>query len=154
MRVIEALLTNLFDAHDLHELTVGEVMHTGVISCPPETPLRSVARMLATYRVHAIVVFPRHGGDVAHADTWGIVSDVDVARAGLDCDIDAVTAGTAAATPVYCVPPGELLGRAVEMMLAYRLTHAVVVDKRAGRPVGMLALHDVARALAGRPGAD
>ena len=37
--------------------TVGDAMSHGVISCPPETPLRVVARMMATYRVHAIFVF-------------------------------------------------------------------------------------------------
>jgi CBS domain-containing protein len=132
----------------LHEFRVGDVMHTGVISCSPDAPLRSVARMLASYRVHAIVVLPRHAGDVTHAGSWRIVTDVDVARAAIDAVVDAVTAGEAAGSPVCVVPPGELLGRAVETMLADRLSHVVVVDRYAGRPVGVLSLHDVARALA------
>src|SRR5690242_12711475 len=37
--------------------TVGEATSRGVISCPPETPLRVVARMMTTYGVHAIFVF-------------------------------------------------------------------------------------------------
>ena len=37
--------------------TVGDAMSHGVISCPPETPLRVVARMMATHGVHAIFVF-------------------------------------------------------------------------------------------------
>jgi CBS domain-containing protein len=37
--------------------TVGDAMNNGVISCAPETPLRVVARMMATYGVHAIFVF-------------------------------------------------------------------------------------------------
>jgi CBS domain-containing protein len=136
----------------LHEFRVGDVMHTGVISCPPETPLRSVARMLASYRVHAIVVLPRHAGGVTQAGSWRIVTDADVARAALDGAVDAVTAGEAARGPVCVVPPGELLGRAIETMLANRLSHAVVVDRHAGRPMGVLSLHDVARALADQAG--
>src|SRR5262249_50533427 len=37
--------------------TVRDAMSNGVISCPPETPLRVVARMMATFGVHAIFVF-------------------------------------------------------------------------------------------------
>ena len=37
-------------------LRVADVMHPGTIACPADTPLRSVARMMATYRVHAIIV--------------------------------------------------------------------------------------------------
>jgi hypothetical protein len=36
-----------------------EAMHPGVVACPSTTPLRVVARMLATYR-HAVIVFPEH----------------------------------------------------------------------------------------------
>ena len=51
--------------------TVGDAMTPGILTCLPVTPLRVVARMMATHRVHAIVVF-------GHEDTllpWGIVSD-------------------------------------------------------------------------------
>jgi CBS domain-containing protein len=40
----------------LGELRVADAMHPGLISCPPDAPLRTVARMMATYRVHTILV--------------------------------------------------------------------------------------------------
>ena len=40
----------------LRQLRVIDAMHPGLISCSLDTPLRTVARMMATYRVHAILV--------------------------------------------------------------------------------------------------
>jgi hypothetical protein len=51
--------TSLLD-RSLAGLRAADAIHPGVISCPPDTPLRSVARMMSTYRVHAIIVLPRH----------------------------------------------------------------------------------------------
>ena len=36
--------------------TVAEAMTPGILTCLPVTPLRVVAQMMATHRVHAIVV--------------------------------------------------------------------------------------------------
>ncbi len=131
------------------DLRVADAMHEGVISCPPETPLRTVARMLATYRVHAIVVFPRHSGDLAHVTSWTVVSDLDLARAARDGDLDAQTAGDIAATPVCFTSPDVSLADAVESMVAYGLWHVFVIDEHSQRPIGVLSTLDVARALAG-----
>jgi CBS domain-containing protein len=132
----------------LGELRIADVMHPGLISCPPETPLRSVARMLATYRVHAVVVFPRHMGDVDHTLAWGVVSDLDVARAAQEGDLEQ-TAGAAAASPVRTVDAVAPLAEAVSAMVADGISHVIAVDPRSGRPVGMLSTLDVARTLAG-----
>jgi CBS domain-containing protein len=129
--------------------SVADVMHPGLISCPPETPLRTVARMLAMYRVHAVVVFPRHMGDVDHALAWGVISDLDVARAAQEGDLDRLTAGAAAASAVRTVDVAAPLDEAVAAMVAESVSHAIVVDPRTGRPVGMLSTLDVARALTG-----
>jgi hypothetical protein len=43
--------------------TVGDAMSRGVISCPPETPPRVVARMMVTFGVHAIFVFEHEDED-------------------------------------------------------------------------------------------
>src|SRR6478672_7566653 len=66
--------------------TVGDAMSRGVISCPPETPLRVVARMMATYGVHAIFVF-EYAEDGEAPQLWSVVSDLDlVAATPLDLD--------------------------------------------------------------------
>ena len=35
---------------------VADVMRPGILSCPPETPVREVARIMAVHRVHCVVV--------------------------------------------------------------------------------------------------
>src|SRR5215216_2797077 len=84
--------------------TVGEAMTAGVITCLPETPLWTVARMMSTYRVHAIVVFG-HDEDLA---PWGVVSDMDLVGALGGHG----TAGTIAASPIVTTTPEETLVRA------------------------------------------
>ena len=56
--------------------TVAEAMTPGVLTCTPDTPLRDVARMMARYRVHAIVVFGQE-----QLDAWGVLSDLDLVAA-------------------------------------------------------------------------
>jgi CBS domain-containing protein len=132
-------------------VSVADVMHPGLISCPPETPLRAVARMLASYRVHAVVVFPRHMGDVDHALAWSVVSDLDVARAAREGSFDAQTAGAAAASAVRTIDAAAPLADAVAAMVADGVSHVIAIEPTSGRPVGMLSTLDIARALAGLP---
>ena len=40
----------------LEHASIAEAMHPGVITCPSDTSLRTVARMMAAYSVHCIVV--------------------------------------------------------------------------------------------------
>ena len=60
--------------------TVADAMSRGVISCPPETPLRTVARMMATFGVHAIFVFERLDEYDERPRLWAVVSDLDLSR--------------------------------------------------------------------------
>jgi CBS domain-containing protein len=124
-------------------------MHPGVISCLPETPLRAVARMMASYRVHAIIVMPRHMGDLAHSLSWGVVSDLDLIRGAQDGDVDSDSARAVARTPVRSIELMAPLVDAVDAMIAEGLSHLIVVEPHAGRPVGVLSTLDVARVLAG-----
>ena len=85
---MSARLTDL-SLHDpvaFDHARVADAMSHGVIHCAPETPLRTVARMMATYGVHAVYVF-----DDAD-ELLGLVSDLDLAAAAC-CDIDRRTAG-------------------------------------------------------------
>ena len=133
----------------LDGLDVGDVMHDGIISCTPQTTLRNAARMLSTYRVHALVVFPRHEADTGHVASWSVLSDLDLIEAAAEHDLDSTTVGEVAGSPVRCVQPDEPLANAVLTMATNRLTHVIVLDRRTSRPVGILSALDVARALAG-----
>jgi predicted transcriptional regulator len=122
---------------------VREVMTPGVIGCPPETPLRTVARMMASYRVHAVVV--------DHDFGWSVVSDLDLVEA-LGVGADTATAGRIARTPAVMVAPDETLERAAQLMSEHEVSHLVVAVPGAERPLGVLSTLDVARALAVEPG--
>ena len=117
--------------------TVGELMRRGVMSCPPGASLVTVARTMATHRVHAVVV---EGG--------GVLSDRDLAHALARGALDA-TARDVARTEAVTIAPGARLAEAALLMDRHRISHLLVVD--AGRLVGMLSTLDLARAVAWGP---
>ncbi len=120
---------------------VGESMTPGIITCSPSTPLRTVAMMMVTHRVHSIVVFD--GGD--SVAPWGVVSDLDLIDA---VDTDG-TAGSVAASPVVTVTVDDTLSHAAQLMREHATSHLVVVtDEAAPLPIGVLSTLDVARAFA------
>ena len=123
-------------------------MHPGTVTCPPETPLRTVARMMARYSIHCVVVL----ADIDEADwegrLWGVVSDLDLVEAAAAADLDERTAGGTAASPLVTVPPEETLERAAQLMAEHETSHLVVVDPASDRPVGVLSTLDVARVIA------
>ena len=132
----------------LDELRIADVMHPGILTCARETPLRTVASLMARYDVHAVVVF----GDLEDSDQahlWGIVSDLDLVGAALAGDLDDRTAGATATTPVVMVSGRETLDEAARRMVENATTHLVVVEPDAERPVGVISTLDIAAALAG-----
>ncbi len=136
-------------AQPFSETRVIDAMHPGVLTCPVETPLRDVARMMARYRVHCVVVFDEREEADSEGALWGVVSDLDLAAALALDEIDDRTAGGAAATPVVMIGPNETLGRAAQLMTENSTAHLVVVDPESGRPVGVLSTLDLARVAAG-----
>jgi CBS domain-containing protein len=132
----------------LEDLRVIDAMHPGMISCPPETPLRTVARMMATYRVHAIVVHA-HDEQLPGGGRWGVVTDVDLIRAARDGDLDQMTAQQIAATPVLTLATAEPLEAAIQLMVEHEVSHVIAIERHSGRPIGVVSTLDVARALAG-----
>ena len=142
-------MLNAAPATTFQRLRVVDVMHPGTIACQSDTPLRSVARMMASYRVHAIVVLA-HGGDTLPGGAVsGVISDVKLLEAAEREDFDRLTAGELACDPVLEVTGGEDLDSAVRLMIEHESSHVVVVEPAIGRPIGVLSTLDVARMLAG-----
>jgi len=131
----------------LDSATVGDAMHRGVLSCPFETPLATVARMMAAHHVHCVVGL----GDVTEDDTrlWGVVSDRDILATVATGEIARQTAGGSAATQVLTVGAHESLRRAAELMNDKGLTHVIVVEPGTDRPVGVLSTLDIAAVVGG-----
>ena len=126
--------------------TVSDAMHPGILSCEPDATLTEVAKIMATHHVHCAAVV-----GISHQEpecfVWGIVSDLDLVRAGIN-DGDGDTARTLAREPIVVVEPTMPLRDAAREMLDRGVSHLVVVDPVAGRPVGVLSTLDVAGVLA------
>src|SRR5574337_1074758 len=105
----------------LDQVRVEEVMHRGVISCTLETPLRTVARMMAVRGVHCVVGL----GDAAAGDTtlWGIVSDLDVVAAAAHDDVDGCEAGSCVSTDVASISPDSTVQEAARLMSTHGVSH-------------------------------
>ena len=127
--------------------TVGDAMSNGVLSCPPETPLRIVARMMATFGVHAIFVFEHADDDDEAPRLWAAVSDLDLVAA-TQLDLDTLTAGSAAVTPLVSVAADSSIGEAGSLMAQYGIAHLAVTDPGSRRPIGVISTLDIARAIA------
>ena len=127
--------------------TVGDAMSHGVISCPSETPLRVVARMMATHGVHAIFVFDYGEEDDEAPQLWAVVSDLDLVAA-TRLDLDTLTAGGTAVTPLVSVASDSSIGEAGALMAQYGIAHLAVTEPGSRRPIGVISTLDIARAIA------
>src|SRR5271154_6022759 len=128
--------------------TVGDVMTRGLIRCPPETTLRVVARLMATFGVHAIYVFePTDDDDREARRLWGLVSDLDL-MAATALDLDSLTAGATAVTPLVTIPTDRPIAEAGGLMASYGTAHLAVTDPESGQPIGVVSTLDIARAVA------
>ena len=125
------------------EVLVADVMHHGVVYCPPEVPLSFAARVMASHHVHAVVVV----GDDEEGGLWGVVSDTDVLAAIADRTLDRQTAGGMARTPIVTVSRRHTLARAAELMKQHGVSHLLVVGPQA-RPIGVMSTFDLVRAAA------
>jgi CBS domain-containing protein len=124
-------------------LRVAEVMHWGLVSCPPDTSLDIVAALMSSERIHCVVVL--HDGN---APFWGVVSDLDLVAAASVRPLAEQRAGGTAMRPALTIAPSESLDVAARSMARNSVAHLVVVDPVERRPVGVLSTLDVAGALA------
>jgi CBS domain-containing protein len=137
----------LVSATRLSDTTVGHVMHPGVITCLPDTPLHELAGRMADMHVHCIAVSgvgKRPDGD-QHL-VWGLVSDMDVVHAA-HRDKLATPAGELAATTPIALPEDATLERAATLMASHDVAHVVAVG-RTGLPSGVVSTLDAIRILA------
>ena len=126
---------------------VSDAMRPRVLTCDPETSMVTVAQRMASEHVHAIVVL-RETIDAAGAierRAWGFVTDRDVLRCA--ADIDDRVAEDVAPDRVLTVHPDDSLADVAARMLDQHTSHAIVVEQRTDRPVGVLSTLDIAGIL-------
>jgi len=130
----------------LEHATVADAMHLGILSCEPDAALTDVAMLMAMHHVHCVAVV-----GISHEEpecfVWSIISDLDLVRAGVANGSEA-TARSIATEPIVVVDPAMPLREAAREMLAHSVSHVVVADPVAKRPVGVLSTLDLAGVLA------
>ena len=125
-------------------LRVATVMHWGVVSCPADASLDTVAALLSAARIHCVVVV--QDGDAG--TLWGVVSDLDLVAAASVRPLAEQRAGDTAMRPAVTIAPSASLDVAARLMTRTGVSHLVVVDVVERRPVGILSSLDLAGALA------
>ena len=107
----------------------------------------TVAKRMASEHVHAIVVLletVEPDGEIERRP-WAVVTDHDILRSA--ASIADRTAGEVATGEVLLARPDERLPDVAQRMLEHSTSHAVVVEPRTGRPVGVLSTLDIAGIL-------
>ena len=135
-------LAHTFTAPAFEDASVVDAMRIGIINCHPTASLRDVARIMATYRIHSVVVNEMDG-----ASPLGVISDVDLAAAVARGLLHITAAELARAEPLT-VAADDSLKSAAQLMAEHELSHLVVIQPHTGHPVGMLSALDVAGVLA------
>ena len=134
-------------ASPIAELTVGDVMRRGLITCPSDANLETIARTMAEARVHCVFITGiQRRSPTGEVLTWGVVSDLDLVH-GLRNTAAERIAGDVATTDLVTVDPTDTLQTAVRLMTDCGTAHLVVVSSQHGRPLGMISSLDIARAV-------
>jgi CBS domain-containing protein len=131
----------------LAHATVGDVMHSGIIYCEPDTPLVEVAGLMSANRVHCVAVHATAASGDGTDRVWGIVSDLDLLDAAVHGGLDR-SASDVAHTPVITVRSPMPLVTVSEAMVTYGVAHAVAIDPDTAEPIGVLSTLDCAAAIA------
>lgn len=135
-------MQHAFAAPPFEQASVVDAMRVGIVSCPPDTTLGEVARIMATYRIHCVVVSEMEG-----ATPVGVVADIDLAAAAASHSRKA-TAGQLARSEPVTVAADDSLERAAQLMAEHEVSHLVVIQPHSGHPVGVLSALDLAGVLA------
>ena len=131
----------------LEHATVSDAMHPGILSCEADATLTGVARLMAAHHVHCVAVMGISHDQPGEKLVWGIISDLDLVRAGIRTG-RGQSAGAIALQPIISVEPTMALREVGELMLTKGATHVVVIDPGLQRPIGILSTLDVAGVLA------
>jgi CBS domain-containing protein len=120
---------------------VTDALHPGVITCPSDSSMEDVARIMATNHVHAVIV-----RGVTTGGGWAVVTDRDLlAVAGDAAD---QRADDCASELLVTVSLDESLEVVCELMRAHNVSHVMVVDPNGNEPVGVVSTLDIAGIVA------
>lgn len=125
---------------DLGHIRVHDVMHPGILSVEPDTPVSAVAELMADRHVHALAV-------VRRGEPERVISALDVVA--VTSAATDTTAEDIAASEMLSISSAERLDRAAQLMTEHDRSHLIVTDPASGHATGVLSTLDVLAALAG-----
>ncbi len=127
--------------------TINDLMHKGLITCIPNTPLGQVAALLNEHQVHALIVAEEL------SQPLGILSDFDLlAGEWLSVDDESLeamrklTARDLMTSPIETVDVDTPVNEAAERMDKKDIHRMLVMDS--GQPVGILSISDLVAGIA------
>lgn len=127
--------------------TINDLMHKGLIICPPEASLGKVAAMLTECHVHALLVAEKPD------EPLGIISDFDLlAGEWLSVDEESLnamrklTARDLMTSPIASVDLNTSVNDAAKRMAAKGIHRMLVTD--GGKPVGVISISDFVAGIA------
>lgn len=126
-------------------------MHSGVITCHPETPVAEVAETMYANDISALVVVNDNN------DALGVISRTDLVNARFIQPYmkhwQGLNAEYLMTKPVISVAADTTINEAVELLNEKHIHRLVVVEKVNGhiRPVGILSVTDLAKHVGDAP---
>ena len=127
--------------------SVKDLMHKGLITCPPETSLGQVATLLAEHHVHALIV--------AEQDTppLGLISDFDLlAGEWLSVDQESLdtmrrmTARDLMTFPIESIDAETPIEAAANKMIEKQIHRMLVTEN--GNPIGVISISNFVASIA------
>jgi CBS domain-containing protein len=128
-------------APPLAALTVRDAMRPGVVTCLREDGLATIAAIMVTHGIHAVVL-PAAGAGAAR-----IVTDIDLVRAALERPEAHAT--EIAHEPAVTLTADSKLDAAVATMAEHYVRHLLITEPESGGSAGVLSSLDVAAVVGG-----
>lgn len=131
-------------------VTVGDVMHQGLISCRLDTPVGEVSKTLVDEHIHAVIVLD------ANERPIGIVSQTDIvmaSQAKTRTELLTVLAKDVMTQGCITCDVSSSLSDAIALMVRSKIHRMVVVDKMGSgqKAVGLISMTDIlARYVVGK----
>ncbi len=129
---------------------VGRIMHTYIVTVPPETPLIKAKDIIAEKRINHLLVVDKNG------ELIGLVSDRDVKQSWaspattlsvheLNYLLSQMTVETIMVKKIISISPGTTIERAARIMQENRISALPVME--GGKLVGIITTTDVMEVL-------
>jgi acetoin utilization protein AcuB len=129
---------------------VGRIMHTFLVTVPPETPLRKAKDIIAEKRINHLLVVDKNG------ELIGLVSDRDVKQSWaspattlsvheLNYLLSQMTVEMIMVKKIISISPGTTIERAARIMQENRISALPVMEE--GKLVGIITTNDVMEVL-------